>query len=74
MRKGENRVFLGLEAKETAHFAVLVVFNKLFLQISPMLTKDDGEHPSHKPLSCSRGLQRTPLSSVPELLPVSAPG
>lgn len=75
MRKDEHRVFLGLEAKETAQFAVLVISNKLFLQISAMQTKDDSkEHPSHKPLSHSRGLQMTPPSPVPELLPVSAPG
>lgn len=74
MRKDEHRVFLGLEAKEIAQFAVLVLFNKLFLQISPMQTKDDAQHLSHKPLSHSRGFQMTPPSPGPELLPVSAPG
>lgn len=59
MRKGEHRVFLGLEDKETAQFVVLVLFNKLFLQISPVQTKDDAGHPSHKPLSHSRALQMT---------------
>lgn len=54
MRKGEYRVFLGLEDKETARFAVLVLFNKLFLQISPVQTKDN-DYPSHEPLSHSKG-------------------
>lgn len=67
-----ERVRKGLEYKETAQFPVLVLFNKLFLQISPMQTKDDAEgHPSHKPLSHSRGLQMPPPPPVPELLPVS---
>lgn len=64
-----------LEDKETALFAVLILFNKVFLQISLVQTKDDVKgRPSHKPLSHSKGFQMISPSPVPELLPVSAPG